>query len=306
MTIEKSDTDMPQSLSGSDCDPFSTGEGHIQSKEEEELAERRRTHVKFRRNVSLMKEEEFEKDDTKTTPASIDEEVDTEEQEEENNFEDNIIATEENNDDSPFPSLRPFASQLEIDKYEYEKQRNRMYNKHNMFYVPSYEDAPQVLPHIASLRPAADNNTLLKKSLRPESFTYNSWLGRNQYNTSSEHTHIVDDHAVPTPGHICAKPQSSTPPLILPRRVSGISARRRPSIVTNNSTQSLLAQKQYTWIEGVHIRSKNALEVCFEDFGIMRKLPEKSPQECDDRLFTFKAVHGSNKSSEGNNNIKAT
>lgn len=309
----KVNPDMAKSLASSDCDPFATGEENTHTREEEELDEERRSRVVFRRNVSMMNEEVLEKSVTSNTPTCIDEETEIDTgAEEQNNLKDNIIEdnnieTEDEKDEDnnynykepPFPPLRPFSTKTEIEKYEYEKKRCQVYQKHNMFYVPSYEDEPQLLPHIVSMRLPATNNDILKKSLHPESFTYNSWLSRNNYNTSSEHAHIVDEHAVSTPGHICAKPQTSTSQLILPRRVSEISIRRRPSIATKNSTQSLLKGKEYTWIEGVHIKSKESVEVCFEDFGIMRKMPEKSRHECDARLFTFKA-NGTKKSFKGN------
>lgn len=207
-------------------------------------------------------------------------------------------------DDSPFPPLRPFATQEEIDKYEFEKARARVYQKHNMFYVPSYEDTPQRLPNIVSIREESTTNAILKKSLNRESFTYNSWLSRNSYNTSLEHAHIVDDDAVPIPGQICAKvkQKNTSLQLIQPRRISEIPAYRRPSIVTKSTPQTLLNKKQYTWIEGVHIKSKDSEELCFEDFGILRRAPERSPHECDERMFTFKGI--GNKKSVSNGTSK--
>jgi hypothetical protein len=202
-----------------------------------------------------------------------------------------VISSSIQDTETPIAPLGPFATQQEIEEYEYQKKRFMVYQKHNMFYVPSYEDSPLHLPHIASIREESTSNSILKKSLNRESFTYNSWLRRNSYNTSSEHAHIVDDHALSTPGRICAHPKKtpSNQLMLSARRISDVPAHRRPSIASQKQ-QSLLQKKQYTWIEGVHLKSKESVDIAsFDHLKIPLPIPEKSPHDCDARMFTFKA-----------------
>lgn len=197
--------------------------------------------------------------------------------------------------------LRPFASEKEIEQHEYEKERASVYDKFNMFYVPSFEDSPQHLPRIASVREHSPVISTLQKSLHRDSFTYNSWLQKNNYNNSKDHVHIVDPDDIDscdkeadttTPDylhtrHIISHPITTTSTLP-PRRISEVPVHRRPSIAQDKH-KSLLKRSEYTWIEGVHIKSKISDDLSCLHSGSEVKCAERSPGQCDERMFTFKA-----------------
>jgi hypothetical protein len=99
---------------------------------------------------------------------------------------------------------------------------------------------------------------------------------------------------------MCAKPQNSSHLLLPARRISAVPAHRRPSIASKK-LNSLLKKKEYTWIEGVHIKSKESIDISsFDHLRMKQKIPEKSPQECDARMFTFKVVAAAKNSCKGN------
>lgn len=231
---------------------------------------------------------------------------------------------DEAEDDSPIRPLGPFATPEEIKLYNFERRRYEIYKNHNMFYVPSYEDSPQLLPSVASVREAAaPTNAILMRSLNRESFTYNSWLSRNKYNDSTEHAHIVDDSAVVHPGEQCVKPSgnittntrskssryhhrysavpvpvpvvSSLPPVSVQPLLcaASVSPYRRPSIASKKLHIVPAKRQQYTWIDGVHIKTRDADDLtCFPHAHTLVKAVAlgKSPQECDERMFTFKVT----------------
>ena len=201
-------------------------------------------------------------------------------------------AVSKEGDESLLPPLRPYASSEERAKYEYEKNRCKVYKKYNMFYVPSYKDSPQILPNIASVREESDKIPVLKKSLKSDTFSYNSWLHRNSYNTSTEHKHIIreDDDEKSVPGMYCAKPNNMSHQHRLPkRRYSDIPLHRRPSISAPRYN-SLLNKVEYVWIEGVQIKKKESVNINhFNNLGIKLRLPEKSPSDYDSRIFLFRS-----------------
>jgi hypothetical protein len=205
----------------------------------------------------------------------------------------NMIEAEEVNsdDDDLIPSPGPFATQEDIDRYNFEKKKCKVYKKYNMFYVPSYEDTPQLLPHVASIREESPINAVLQKSLTRDSFTYNSWLSRNKYNNSTTNCHIVDDEAVANPGQLYAKPNIHRQVASSRRRASAVPAHRRPSIAMKK-VNTVMTRHEYKWIEGSEVKSKEAVDLASFDHAhskIKAVKLERSPNECDDRVFTFKA-----------------